>query len=147
MQTSTWRISDDNKKLLLGAAKHWQSTLIYQLYTQKKRGGDYLFFHPDVSDEFIKQIVCVKPDSSKKFGDAPENWLPEHNAQHDWFDVCKMAYLAVDFAIQTMNRKRWRFCQSPALRRRWEGAVKAENEVKRQVQTEEIILEEKWFTS
>jgi hypothetical protein len=85
---------------------------------------------PDISDEVIKQIVCVKPDSSKKFGDAPENWLPENGAQHDWFDVCKMAYLAVDFVVQTMGSSRWRFCQSPALRRRWEKKLKIENKIK-----------------
>ena len=64
-------------------------------------------------------------------------------AVHDWFDVIKMAYLAVDFAIQTMSRKRWRFCQSPALKRRWESSTKAENEIKRVTASE--IIEDKEF--
>ena len=61
-------------------------------------------------------------------------------------DVIKMAYLAVDFAIQTMSRKRWRFCQSPSLKRRWESSTKAENEMKR-VTASELIDDERqnWF--
>ena len=39
---------------------------------------------------------------------------------HDWFDVLKMAYLAVDVAVASFKRDRWRFCKSPALKRRWE---------------------------
>ena len=38
-----------------------------------------------------------------------------------------MAYLAVDFAIKTMSRKRWRFCKAPSLLRRWENQITAEN--------------------
>ena len=146
MTTSTWKMSENNRKLILGAAKHFQTVLIYQLYNQKKRGQNYLYFHPDVSEDVIKQIVCVKPDSSKKFGSSPENWTPEGGAVHDWFDVIKMAYLAVDFAIQTMSRKRWRFCQSPALKRRWESSTKVENEIKR-ITTTELIDDERsnWF--
>lgn len=36
-----------------------------------------------------------------------------------------MAYLAVDFAIKTMSRKRWRFCKAPSLLRRWETQISA----------------------
>ena len=143
LSASTWKPSDSHKKLILGAAKHWQSMLIYQLYSQKKRGGDYLYFMPEVDDEVIKQIVCVKPDNTKKFGDDPAAWRPENGAQHDWFDVCKMAYLAVDFAIQTMGKSRWRFCQSPALKRRWESRMKAENKLKQQSISEN---KDSWFS-
>ena len=38
-----------------------------------------------------------------------------------------MAFLAVDFAIKTMSRKRWRFCKAPSLLRRWENQIAAEN--------------------
>ena len=59
-----------------------------------------------------------------------------------------MAYLAVDFAIQTMSKKRWRFCQSPALKRRWESLTKSENEAKR-ISASEVINDEhlNWFKS
>lgn len=132
LQTSNWRISDNNKRLILAAAKHWQSVLIYYLYSQKKRRENYLYFTPDISDAVLKQIVCVKPDNTKKFGSSPENWVPQGDAVHDYFDVCKMAYLAVDFAIQTMSRTRWKFCQSPALKRRWSKQTEIENSVKQQ---------------
>ena len=143
MTTASWRMSDNNRKLILAAAKHWQSYLIYYLYTQKKRGENYLYFNPNVDDDVVKQIACVKPDSSKKFGDDPSNWVPENGAQHDWFDVCKMAYLAVDFAIQTMSRKRWRFCQSPALKRRWEKTTNIEAEAKQNYSV--VESKNKWF--
>lgn len=130
LQTSTWRMSDNNRRLILASAKHFQSILIYYLYSQKKRKENYLYFHPDISDEVLKQIVCVKPDNTKKFGSDPANWMPQGDAVHDFFDVCKMAYVAVDFALQTMSRNRWRFCQSPSIRRRWSKAVDSENEIK-----------------
>ena len=73
LQQATWRMSDTNSKLILGSAKFWQSQLIYYLYSQKKRGQDYLYFFPSITEEVIKQIVCVKPDPTKKFGDEPRS--------------------------------------------------------------------------
>ena len=127
LTSETWRMSETNKKLILAAARKLQAHTIYYLYSQKKRGQNYLYFNPETKDEVIKQIVCVKPDPSKKFGDSPERWEPENNAQHDFFDTLKMSYLAVDFAIKTMSRKRWRFCKAPSLLRRWENQIAAEN--------------------
>lgn len=137
--SETWKMSETNKRLILAAARKWQAHLIYYLYSQKKRGQNYLYFHPDIQDEVIKQIVCVKPDNSKKFGSDPERWEPENGAQHDFFDTLKMAYLAVDFAIKTMSRKRWRFCKAPSLLRRWETQIAAENAVQ---QYPEVIKNE-----
>ena len=65
--SETWRMSETNKRLILAAARKWQAHLIYYLYSQKKRGQNYLYFNPDIKDEVIKEIVCVKPDPSKKF--------------------------------------------------------------------------------
>lgn len=123
MSQSTWRLSDNVAKLIIASAKHYQSNLIYYLYSQKKRAENFLFFMPSITDDVIKQIVCVKPDATKKFGDAPENWEPENGAQHDWFDVLKMAYLAVDVAITSFKKDRWRFCKAPSLQRRWEKVL------------------------
>jgi len=58
----------------LVSAKYFQTQLIYYLYSQKKRHQSYLYFYPSIEDEVIKQIVVVKPDPTKKFGNAPENW-------------------------------------------------------------------------
>ena len=78
MTQSNWRLSENVRKLILASAKHYQSNLIYYLYSQKKRAENYLYFLPSIADDVIKQIVCVKPDSTKKFGDSPENWVPEN---------------------------------------------------------------------
>ena len=66
-----WKLSENIQRLCLVSARKWQAHLIYYLYTQHKRSGNFLFFNPNVSDEVLKQIKCVQPDSSKKFGDNP----------------------------------------------------------------------------
>lgn len=68
-------------------------------------------------------------------------WQPEHGAQHDWFDVCKMAYLAVDFAIATVSQSRWRFCKSPNLRKRWIKTFESQ----KAVQQETVPERKSWF--
>ena len=50
-----------------------------------------------------------------------------------------MAYLAVDFAIKTMSRKRWRFCKAQSLLRRWKTQIAAKNTVQ---QYPEVIKNE-----
>lgn len=118
MTTQNYRFSENNAKLLLVNAKHYQTSLIYYLYSQKKRDNNYLYFYPEITNEVIKQIACVKPDNTKKFGDSPENWSPENNAQHDFFDCLKMGYTIVDFAVNNFKKERWRFCKSPQLLRK-----------------------------
>jgi hypothetical protein len=71
MSQQNFKMSENNKKLCLVSAKHYQTQLIYYLYSQKKRYQNYLYFYPGIEDEVVKQIVCVKPDSSKKFGNLP----------------------------------------------------------------------------
>lgn len=146
LQTSNWRVSDNNKRLILANAKCFQSILIYYLYSQKKRRENYLYFHPDINDDVLKEIVCVKPDNTKKFGDAPENWMPQGGATHDFFDVIKMAYVALDVAIQTFNYKRWRFGQASLIRKRWAKNIENDNEEKQKIQTIDKP-KESWFNS
>ena len=144
MNQQTWRKSEHINKLIIASAKHYQSNLIYYLYSQKKRNNSYLYFMPDITDNVIKQIVCVKPDATKKFGDAPENWEPENGAQHDWFDVLKMAYVAVDVAETSFKRDRWRFCKAPSLQRRWEKVlITQKNHDEKQILGEKF--KQSWF--
>lgn len=119
LQTTNYKPSA-NPRLMLVSARHYQAVLIYYLYSQKKRGQNYFYFPPDISDEVLKQIICVKPDSSKKNGNIPQNWQPENGAVHDFFDVLKMAYFAVQFMIDQLARYKYRFGQSPAIRKRWQ---------------------------
>lgn len=132
MSTELWRLSDNNRKLYLANARHWKTNLIYYLYSQKKRGQSYLYLKPDISDQVIKQIVCVKPDPSKKYGDDPANWEPEHGAQHDWWDVVKMAYLAVDIAVKSFRYNRFRFGKSPSIVRRFEKMLNRKQQTTQQ---------------
>lgn len=146
LQTANWRVSDNNKRLILANAKSFQSILIYYLYSQKKRKENYLYFHPDIADDVLKEIVCVKPDNSKKFGSDPSNWVPQGDSVHDFFDVCKMAYVALDVAIQTFNIKRWRFGQASLIRRRWAKYIESENQEKQKIQVIEK-QKESWFNN
>lgn len=142
MEQQNWKMSDHNRKLCLVAAKYYQTSLIYYLYSQKKRGQSYLYFYPTIEDQVIKQIICVKPDPSKKFGDSPQNWQPEHGAQHDWFDVVKMAYFAIDFAVKSFKKERFRFGKAPTILRRWQKVIKKQEQKQiKSVQTKK----QSWF--
>jgi len=105
--------------MMIVNAKAYQRTLIWHLYKQRNKLSDYLYLRDDLPDDIQKEIVCVQPDRTRKSGHLPENWAPEHDAVHDAFDVIKMAYFAVDFAIQSFRRDRFRIGKSPALLRRW----------------------------
>lgn len=143
MSQQNWKMSQHNKKLCLVSAKYFQTQLIYYLYSQKKRHQSYLYFYPSIEDEVIKQIVVVKPDPTKKFGNAPENWQPQSGAQHDWFDVVKMAYFAIDFAIKSFKRDRFRFCKAPQILRRWEKQIKQRQQ--RQIESVQDVMKQSWL--
>lgn len=132
-----WKKSDTHQRLIIGSARKWQAHLIYHLYSQKNRSENYLFFAPDLSKRVYNQISCVQPNPHKKNGDRPENWEPLSRGIHDWFDVCKMAYLAIDFAVKTMSKKRWRFLKSKALLRRWK--IDIEKSEEKQTKIGELI--------
>lgn len=141
LHTSNWKMSQNNKRLCLVSAKYYQTSLIYYLYSQKKRGQNYLYFYPSIEDEVIKQIVCVKPDPSKKFGHLPQNWQAENGQSHDFFDVVKMAYFAIDFAIKSFKIDRFRFGKSPMITRRWQKQTKKQE----QDQIKSIQSKHSWF--
>ena len=100
------------------SAKAYQRTLIWHLYKQKKKEQDFLFLPDDLDHKYQEEISCVQPDPSRKSGHLYENWGPLHDAVHDAFDVLKMAFFAVDLAIEKM-KSRFRLGMSPAYRRRW----------------------------
>ena len=132
LEACNYRSSNTNNRLMMVAARHYQAVLIYYLYSQKKRGQNYLYFMPGISDDVLKQILAIKPDNSKKHGDAPENWQAENGAVHDFFDVIKMAYFAQQFILEYLQRNKYRFGQSPAIKRRWEGNIPVQVKVQTQ---------------
>ena len=141
-QSNSWKMSDNNKRLCFVSAKYYQTHLIYYLYSQKKRGQNYLYFYPEVGQQVIKQILAVKPDSSSKFGHLPENWVAD--GQHDFFDTLKMGYFAMDFAVKSFRKERFRFCKSPQLLRRWEKLIKKQEQ--EQIKSaESASKKQSWF--
>lgn len=115
-----YKISKEKPKLLLAKSKEYQSDLIYYLYGQKDRQTRYLTFpnESDLSDQFIDQIVCVKPDPTIKFGHLPVNWSP-HNQQHDFFDVLKYFFVVLEFCIDKLPRDKWRHGKADMIIKRW----------------------------
>ena len=143
-ESNAWKMSDNNKRLCLVSAKYYQTHLIYYLYSQKKRGNNYLYFYPEIQEQVIKQILSVKPDPSTKFGNLPQHWVPENNAQHDFFDALKMAYFSMDFAVKTFRKDRFRFCKSPNLLKRWEKLIRKQ-QLEQIKSVKEIENKESWF--
>lgn len=94
----------------------YQAQAIFYLYTQKKRGSQYLYFYPDIDERVITQIAACKPDYNLKNGHYPEKWTFE-NRIHDYFDCTKMAFFCRDFVINETdpNEKRFRFAKSPRI--------------------------------
>lgn len=114
-----FKVSNKQTRLVFIASRTYQADLIYYLYQQKDRQRNYLFFPSDVDDRIIKEIRAVQADKTKKNGHFPQNWQAEHQAVHDYFDVCKYAIFGRQFAIKTFQRNRFRLCQSPMLKRRF----------------------------
>ena len=139
IQNQRYRPSDSVYKGVLVSAIQYQVEAIYYLYSQKKRNNQYLFFYPDIEDRVIDQIAACKPDPNAKWGNMPENWSFE-NRIHDWFDVTKMACFARQYAIDNLLQKRFRFCKSPRLLRRFEE--QKQKEVK---QAQEEVKNSSWF--
>lgn len=139
LQSSRYRPSDSVYKGVLVSAIQYQVEAIYYLYSQKKRNSQYLFFYPDIEQRVIDQIAACKPDPNAKWGNQPSNWSFE-NRVHDWFDVTKMACFARQYAIDNLLQKRFRFCKSPRLLRRFDEQKK--QEIK---QAQEQVKNTSWF--
>ena len=131
MSTQTWRVSDTQQKLVLTNEKHWRSTLIYYLYSQKNTQESYFWLTPDITEEQLAEIRDVHPDPSSKWGHEPQNWVSKTGKDH-LFDVCKYAYFAKDFALQTFLSKRYRFGKAPSILRRFEKQKKHEEQTQRE---------------
>ena len=114
-----WKPSTKNPRMIIVDAKSFQRVLIWQLYNQKDKSSNFLYLPDTLDRKFQAEISCVQPDKTRRSGHLPENWAPQGDAVHDCFDVLKMAYFAVDFAIKTFKRDRFRVGKSPALLRRW----------------------------
>nr|DAQ92361.1 MAG TPA: terminase large subunit [Bacteriophage sp.] len=115
-----YKISKERPKLLLAKSKEFQSDLIYYLYSQRDHRTKYLTLphETELSDQFIDQIVCVKPDPTIKFGHLPVNWSPQ-NQQHDFFDVLKYFFVVLEFCVDKLPKDKWRYGKAEMIVKRW----------------------------
>ena len=128
LQMVHYKPSKDIHKGVLANANHYQCQQIWYLYSQKKRNSQYLFLYPDIELRIIDQIAAYKPNPNTINGHHPQNWTCQ-NRVHDWFDVTKMAYFAMQYAIQeSMYKTNFRFCKSPRLLRRFEPLEQKEQQ-------------------
>lgn len=116
-QLDAFKRSNKSKRLLYVNAHLYQKQLIWGLYRQRDKEGDYLYLPENLDGKFQQEIVCVQPDRTSKNGHLPENWKPEHDAVHDAFDVLKMAYFSKDFSFALIPPQMFRQRKSPGLRR------------------------------
>ena len=130
MTSATWRVSETQIRLVLTNEKHWRSTTIFYLYSQKNVNEGFLWLYPEISEEHLAEIRDVHPDSSSKWGNEPANWVSKTGKDH-LFDVLKYAYFAKDFALQTFMKKRYRFAKAPSILRRFEKQRKREEQEQR----------------
>ncbi len=122
LKGETFRPAQKAPRMLIVDAKTYKRSLIWHLYKQRDKKTSYLYLPDDLDPAYQAEISCVQPDKTRKSGHLYENWSPLHDAIHDAFDVIKMAYFAVDFAVQNFHRTRFRIGKSPALMRRWRAA-------------------------
>lgn len=67
MTVATWKLSENQERLLLGNEKHWKAMLIHTMYNQRNRNENFFFVNPDISDEVIAQLLDVKPNDGAKW--------------------------------------------------------------------------------
>lgn len=116
-QLEPFKKSSKSSRIYYVNAHLYQKQLIWQLYKQRNREGDYLYLPEGLDPRFQTEIVCVQPDRTTKSGHLPENWKAEHDAVHDAFDVLKMACWAKDFVFAKFAPTMFRCMKSPGLRR------------------------------
>ena len=125
-QLEPFKSSQKRRRLFYVSAATYQKQLIWSLYRQRNKEGDYLYLPEDLDGKFQSEIVAVQPDRTTKSGHLPENWKAEHDQVHDCFDVLKMSYFARDLAYALLSPDKFRVRQSPNLRRirkRWFDAT------------------------
>lgn len=119
-----FKVSDNQRNLVLGNAKHYKEALIYMLYSQKNKQENYFYINPDISEDVVNQLIAVKPNPGTKFGDLPCNWEAPNGAPDHFFDVAKEMMFARDFALSCFKRSRYRFGQAKSIIHRFEKSQK-----------------------
>lgn len=119
LRNEEWKPSQTEKKMFLVAAKHYQTVLIWYLYSQKNKACNYFYLTNDLTDATLGEITAMQPDKTKRNGHSPENWEPIGDAVHDAFDVCKMALFAIDFAFKRIGSAHFARITSPKLKERF----------------------------
>lgn len=147
MTQTRYKASQNLSKNFLVSATHYKVDTIYYLYSQKKRDSQYLFFD-NIEEKYLNQIAAVRPDPNTKFGHNPQNWTNQNRADHA-FDCIKMGYWVRDLSIENLLQKRFNYCKSARLRRRFEKQLKTEIEqTQRNIENNNSWFEqdkERWF--
>ncbi|MCP4051053.1 MAG: hypothetical protein GY730_10150, partial [bacterium] len=104
-----FRRSKNHKDLILFREKEYKSSLLYYIYIQDKKDNYYWYLLPDneITDDYVREIAALRPDSSnKKEGNMFENYV-HNNRMHDYFDTSKMYLALEDFAVAKLKKHHW----------------------------------------
>lgn len=101
LTAAPWKISNEDPGLILARPDHYKADLLWLLYHQPDRAGNYLYLPQDPDDDYLEQLADLKPCKRVKHGDRLENW--EGTGNDHYFDAEKMLRVLLDYALATLK--------------------------------------------
>lgn len=97
------RAASENKQLILANPTIYKGELLYHIYAAKPDGVGGWYLPYDLNPKYIEQVVDVRPDSAKKFGNHFENW--EGTGNDHYFDCEKEILVLLELINDSMKKK------------------------------------------
>lgn len=108
-----WRISESDQKLILANPLIYRGELLYYMYLEKPTDNNYWGLPEDVGEEYLEQLLDVRPNNKIKGGNDYSKW--DGTGNDHYFDCEKMWFVIKDFALtvlkKTTRRKETRKCK------------------------------------
>ena len=121
---SDWKLSENQERLALTNEKVFKAKVVHALYIEHPVK---LWFNPSIDPQYIEEIAAIKPDSKKRFGDLPENYVSTSKSDHA-FDLVKYFYFARDYAATYFPPDKFRRLESPLLKKKHQLFFEQKNE-------------------
>jgi hypothetical protein len=93
--SARFKISAEDKKLILANPKIYQAELLYYMYIGTKKDNYQWYINNKVNSDYIEQLTSMKPDNERKLGHYYENYTS--NGNDHYFDCEKMILTLREF--------------------------------------------------
>jgi hypothetical protein len=103
-----WKPSSEDARRLLAIPQHFQADLLWLIYHQPNRDGNYWYVDPAATEDYWEQIAAVRSNKKVRHGDRLENWAPVDGGADHHFDSEKMLRVLLDFAEEKLPLQSWR---------------------------------------